>query len=1007
MTFSLPNLPKLSLWDIGCLHTGQNATDDKPTNETRHKLAELAQAVFDGKLWVEFHPDVGFDFVKGFMPATARARVDTEWRKLDLVTVRREDWGRYEQTLADSGERSREGSTGKTESLGPSENPPSRTVDFISLTEALDFIAGTLDVPEGRTTAEDESMWRASEAAAVLHEHLNNAPAGRPRWFEVNETTGKPLVKNVVADEGMNILLHAAGWFEREMKAQTDHILGCVKAGIEPTDEPRLRRLDEGQWDYTRHFLREYRIGFARNELADLIGVTFGAVTASDRDEARKVLAQMYARLDHIAWAMVMLAPNAPARGEARYRQIQGVTNWLMSLGLQFRTSGGLPASQPAGVSVNDIDVREYQYLAVADVRSAAISARCWPKNADLHGNIEGASPWGNTATQSVELPLGKIPASVLAYRIATALVDVPYGTSAEATDARNHFEAVVSKHLDQMTNMARQLALTLVTAEGTETNDISAGYLSHEDAKAYLERYCISWNEPAPPVPIEGTVDEITSPVAVDDRLDAMAEFVRMHVEEELRMQRIVAESPEFFGKIDLVNRAVAIGTARAQQSSKPAEALRSSDPATTLASTAPVAAQSKQEPESRVSGSSKPPQSHLEREATEHTQSRDGITIEALGWMIISQDAPDATESIPNAKTDAGLRRTLKIALRLHGGPLANIAGVIPQIADLANAGHITVHGDDGTTTSDASVMSAKPSTYWLTMQDAQHVLTSLCPAVRRYALTEAAELIAKRFHHDDYVAEYALKMSLEADMRKAVERGELPENERRRDGEIMLNECVVDEWLARERRPYRLGLTAQRNHEQEAMAKAGRLSISEVATLLAKETGIDIDRWESTLVDAIRSSALPLKNPRNLADTLPYKVQPNLRTFYDRIELTDVNLWLDAHPEYRVKYRFSVTAPAAATPATPALAETKTLQHSTITQRTNILDPEIDDAIREKGMDVNQVYPYLRERALNEAGPFKGVASNGALEYTDANGRVKQLTREALAKRLNRRG
>ncbi|KGS08702.1 hypothetical protein X946_214 [Burkholderia sp. ABCPW 111] len=339
-------------------------------------------------------------------------------------------------------------------------------------------------------------MWRASEAAAVLHEHLNNAPDSRPRWFEVNETTGKPLVKDVVAEEGMSILVHAAGWFERETKAQTDHILWCVKAGIEPTNEPRLRALDEGQWDYTRYFLREYRIGFARNELADLLGMTFGAVTANDKDEARKVLAKMYARLDHIAWAMVILAPDAPARGEARFRQIQGVTNWLVSEGLQFRTSGGLPASQPSGVSVAGMDVREYQYLAVADVRAAAIAARCWPRDADRHRNIEGASPWGNAATQSVELPAGRIPASVLAYRIAMALVDVPYGISTEALEARNRFEAVVSKHLDQMTDMGRQRALVLVTAEGIETNDISVGCLSPGDAKAYLGRYCIRWSD-------------------------------------------------------------------------------------------------------------------------------------------------------------------------------------------------------------------------------------------------------------------------------------------------------------------------------------------------------------------------------------------------------------------------------------------------------------------------------------------------------------------------------
>ncbi|EIN00426.1 hypothetical protein WQE_15386 [Paraburkholderia hospita] len=88
-------LPKLSLWDLACLITGQNATDEKPTNETRHQLAALALAVFAGKLYVEFHRDAGFDFVSGFMPSAAAARVDTEWRSLDRVTVRREDWQRY------------------------------------------------------------------------------------------------------------------------------------------------------------------------------------------------------------------------------------------------------------------------------------------------------------------------------------------------------------------------------------------------------------------------------------------------------------------------------------------------------------------------------------------------------------------------------------------------------------------------------------------------------------------------------------------------------------------------------------------------------------------------------------------------------------------------------------------------------------------------------------------------------------------------------------------------
>lgn len=104
MTFSFPpNRPKLSLWDIACRLTGQNATDEKPANETRDKLAELAEAVYGDNLWVRFHPDAGFDFVRGFMPAARHARIETDWRKLDHVTVDCADWARYEEKLATTG----------------------------------------------------------------------------------------------------------------------------------------------------------------------------------------------------------------------------------------------------------------------------------------------------------------------------------------------------------------------------------------------------------------------------------------------------------------------------------------------------------------------------------------------------------------------------------------------------------------------------------------------------------------------------------------------------------------------------------------------------------------------------------------------------------------------------------------------------------------------------------------------------------------------------------------
>ncbi|WP_254616950.1 hypothetical protein [Burkholderia cepacia] len=796
MTFSFPNLPKLSLWDIGCLYTGQNATDDKPTNETRHKLAELAQAVFDGRLWVEFHPDVGFDFVSGFMPAAARARVDTEWRKLDQVTVRREDWQRYERAPLEFDQRHMDAGAEELARAAGFQNPALGSIDFVSLDEALSFIADAIDATRGNANIDDVPMWRTSEAAKVLHERLTNTVDSRLQWYEVHATTGKPLLNDSVADEGMAIIVYAAGWYDRQMAERNDHILGCIRAGLDPKTEPMSRDPDKGPWKWSERFLREHRIGFQRIELANLMQMPFGAVTEHDRYEAQALLARPFAQLEHIAWAMVILAPSAPAQGEERYRQIHGVTQWLESLGLQFRTCNGLPASLPRGVHTHGTDVREYQYLAVADVRAAGLSANCWPKAADRRSNVEGTVPLGNQATKIVELSPGLTPAHSLAYRIAAAFVEIPYGWTEEAKNARARYESVVAQHLDQMSAMAQDGAILLVTAEGLTTHDVSIGYLRSDDAKSYLGKFGIPWD------------------VSIDD---AGAE----------------------------------------------------------------------------------------EQERT---------TVADLVWRIASYRADDAAIA-EEARDDDGLRRTLRIAMRIHERNPERAVGVIEQLAEMATAGTITVRGIAcATTNPSVEAISACPQAWWLTNDDAQQVVAALWPQVQRYTLTAAVETIAKRVHGTDYLAEYALEKSLRTEIETAIGCGELPVNERR-NREIWLNEYDVDEWLARARKPYRLGLSAQTNHEQEEMANAGRLPICEVAALLAKETGTDAARWESTLVAEIRGGALPLKNPRTLADFLPYAVPKNLRTFYDRVDAIDINNLLDRHPEWRVTYRLPVAETRAA--------------------------------------------------------------------------------------------
>lgn len=75
--------------------------------------------------------------------------------------------------------------------------------------------------------------------------------------------------------------------------------------------------------------------------------------------------------------------------------------------------------------------------------------------------------------------------------------------------------------------------------------------------------------------------------------------------------------------------------------------------------------------------------------------------------------------------------------------------------------------------------------------------------------------------------------------------------------------------------------------------------------------------------------------------------------------------------------------------------------------IATRTNILDPVIEKAIEKAGSrNTASVYQQLRDLALSEDGPFTGKIEGSSLAYTDAENKLKWLTKEALQKRLRRR-
>ena len=333
-----------------------------------------------------------------------------------------------------------------------------------------------------------------------------------------------------------------------------------------------------------------------------------------------------------------------------------------------------------------------------------------------------------------------------------------------------------------------------------------------------------------------------------------------------------------------------------------------------------------------------------------SESSEQTPRITVEDIAHMIAVQRADQSITVGHNPDEREGVRRSIELAMHLVGWSPDGIPGVIPQIVEMARNQGIRLHGPIEAHMPDLAAVRAAPGLWSLTAEDAQRVLTSLYPGVRRYTIADVADIIARRTYPNDMENARALEMALAERMQRAIEGEELAVNERRKDGEILLNEHSVDEWLIREQIPVLLNPAKQADIEQSGMQAAGRLTIEDVVSVLAKETGTDAARWESTLVSEIRRGTLPLKNPRDLGDFLPYAVPKNLRTFYDRVDVLDVNKLLDANKEWRVAFRFAVGAMPV--PVDPTDAISTAASKPLLQQRHQ--EKEILRVIRELGED-----------------------------------------------------
>lgn len=223
-----------------------------------------------------------------------------------------------------------------------------------------------------------------------------------------------------------------------------------------------------------------------------------------------------------------------------------------------------------------------------------------------------------------------------------------------------------------------------------------------------------------------------------------------------------------------------------------------------------------------------------------------------------------------------------------------------------------------------------------------------------------------------------------------------------------------------------------------QEKARRNAGRYQIGEAAEQLELHAGERADTMIDKLSKAAFEGNLPVHLPgekarhaypqngmvRSNVSTLPGGIsyfagtdwRQHVRDFYEEAYWDDLNAWL-AENEPRIDWKFpapprsvdserkdDVPGPTDSKTQAPALA---VLVHS-IHERRDILDPALDKAIGIAGShDTAAVFLALRSLALEEEQPFTGSLEKDALCYTDSNNNPKLLSKDALSKRLKRRG
>lgn len=140
-------------------------------------------------------------------------------------------------------------------------------------------------------------------AAIKLHELLS-IDSNRPIWWEVNPTTGRPLPRDAVHGDGLDVLLQVVEFQNWRMAMEEEHRQLCIKSGkpLEAVPMQPSQPAPEGAYS-----TRKFELGFDRQAAIDLLsrhGVKH-ELGATSEDAAFEPLSQAHliaARLANDRW---------------------------------------------------------------------------------------------------------------------------------------------------------------------------------------------------------------------------------------------------------------------------------------------------------------------------------------------------------------------------------------------------------------------------------------------------------------------------------------------------------------------------------------------------------------------------------------------------------------------------------------------------------------------------------------------------------------------------------